>query len=268
MLILLFLAASLAASLYLFFITGFSIRKALLTFALVFLALNLCYLLVLWVATLTFNSKQALTKQNSFCRAACVGVASLALGYSWVRTHISGAEKLPEDVRFLLVSNHRSGYDPLIILKKLKKYNISCISKSANMELPVIGRVAYGAGFLPIDREDNRSALKTILTAVDYIKRDICSMAIYPEGTRTKTGELGEFHAGSFKIAQKADVPLVISAVYGTEKVKKNILRRVSHVHMDILEVVPADRVKAMSTRELSDYSKNVIAAHLASVGA
>jgi 1-acyl-sn-glycerol-3-phosphate acyltransferase len=156
-------------------------------------------------------------------------------------------------------------FDPLVTEYMLRKYNLAFISKPSNMEIPVISNLAWGAGFLPIDRENDREALKSILQAADYLKRDICSMAVYPEGTRSKTGELGPFHAGSFKIAQRAKAPVVIASIQGTEKVSKNIPFRPTHVKLDILEVIPDEEVKAMNTQELAARSRGRIEQNLQS---
>ena len=88
-------------------------------------------------------------------------------------------------------------------------------------------------------------------------------MGIYPEGTRSKTGELLPFHAGSFKVAQKAGVPLAIACSRGTEHVMSNWLKRPTRVELSILEVLPPERVKAMSTQELAAYSREKIEAAL-----
>ena len=88
-------------------------------------------------------------------------------------------------------------------------------------------------------------------------------MAVYPEGTRSKTGELGPFHAGSFKIAQRGNVPVVIAAIRGTEEVHRHFPFRPTRVALDILDVIPAERVKAMSTQELAAYSREKIEAAL-----
>ena len=159
-------------------------------------------------------------------------------------------------------------FDPIALTRVLRRFNISFLSKPSNMEMPVLGRIGYGAGCLPIDRENDRKALTAILTAADYLKRGLCSMAIYPEGTRGRGGELLPFHAGSFKIAQKANVPLVITSISGTEKVGKNVLRRPTDVYLDVLEVIPAEKVKTMSTRELAEYSSRIIAENLKTIPA
>ena len=88
-------------------------------------------------------------------------------------------------------------------------------------------------------------------------------MVIYPEGTRSKTGELGPFHAGSFKIAQRVRVPVVIASIQGTEKALRHIPFHPTRVKLDILEVIPAETVKAMSTQELAEHSRDRIAKNL-----
>ena len=64
---------------------------------------------------------------------------------------------------------------------------------------------------------------------------------------------------GAFKIAQKAGVPLVIASISGSEKIKRNLFLRPTNVDLSILDVVPADKVKEMSTNELADYSRGLI---------
>ena len=255
MLILAFLLLAFGAAFIYVRLCGFVIWKTALLFAGCFLALNLLYFTVVWVATWFINQTKPITRQSSVCRTGCLYVAYLLTGYAWMRTHV-------------LVCNHRSMFDPAVIVRKLGKFNISFVSKPSNMKIPLFGTMGYGAGYLAIDRENDRKALTTILTAADYLKKGICSMGIFPEGTRSRGGELLPFHAGSFKIAQKANVPLVITSVSGTEKIKKNLFRRPTDVYLDILEVIPADKVKSMSTVELAAYSSRLIEENLKAVPA
>ena len=235
--------------------SGFVLWKALLVFLLGYLAVNVLFILFWGLVSLFVDDSKPREKQFPLSRMGCNQISEFMCAYARLRVQVTGEEKLPEG-RFLLVCNHRSMYDPLIVLDKLRRYDISFVSKPSNMRIPIAGRVSYGAGFLPINRENDREALKTILTAADYLKRDLCSMAIYPEGTRSKTDQMLPFHAGSFKIAQKANVPLVIACVSGTEQIKHNCPWRRTDVHLDILETLPAERVKAESTQELARYSR------------
>ena len=148
-------------------------------------------------------------------------------------------------------------------MTELRDYDIAFISKPSNMKYPLSGHLAYASGCLAIDRENDRNALKTILTAADYMKCGICSVGVYPEGTRSKTEELLPFHAGCFKAAQKAKVPIVVAAVRGTEKAKHFRLFSTTGVYLDILEVLPAETVCSMRTDALSEHIRAMIQADL-----
>lgn len=226
-------------------------------------ALTVLYVLFAALVSLFIDPGWPRKKQNALCRGFVAGGGEICCFFCGVRTHVSGMDKLPQSGRFLLVANHRSLFDPLVLFHELRNYNLAFISKPSNLKLPVVGRIASGDCFLPIDRENDREALKTVLCAADYLKRDLCSICIYPEGTRSKSRQMLPFHHGSFKIAQKARVPLVIAAVSGTDLVKKNVLRRPTDVYIDILEVVGAEEVCARTTAELSDHAREAIAAAL-----
>ena len=255
----LFLLCALAAAWAVVALAHWHWLLGVLVFLLVLALMHGVYVLIWWLLVLPVDRSKPIEKQNPLAREACRGVGRFLCLYGGLRPHIRGEEKLPTDSRFLFVCNHRSMFDPLMVIGYLYKWNISFISKPSNMQIPMVGDIAYNAGYLPIDRENDRAALKTILTAADYMKRDLCSIGIYPEGTRTKDGELLPFHSGSFKTAQRANVPVAVACVRGTEKVKKRLFLRPTDVYLDILELIPAEKVKAMSTAELAETSRKLI---------
>ena len=233
------------------------ILKAILLILLGFLALNVLFFAVLAAISLTAK-KAPIEVQRSIYRRACTAFCLWACGMAGAMVHVSGKEKLPEG-RFLLVCNHKSLFDPLSMVTGLRDKNISFISKPSNMNLPVIGRLAWGAGYLPIDREDDREALKTVNKAAEYLKKDLCSICIYPEGTRSKTESMLPFRAGCFKIAKKAGVPIVVCASKNTDKVFKNIFKRRTHIYIDILETISPEEVASSSTAQLSARSRRLM---------
>ena len=238
-----------------------TVWRVLGVFALSFLAANLIFALTFWLNSVflpKLKPGEGIQKQHKLSQWICASVGQWLSGYAGASVRLSGTEKIP-DGAFLFVSNHRSMFDPLIVMGFLQKYNISFVSKPSNLEIPIAGITARHAGFLSIDRENNREALKTILQAADYLKRGVCSIGIYPEGTRTKDGELLPFHNGSFKTAQRAKVPVAVACIRGTEKMKKRLFLRPTDVYLDILELIPAEKVCAMSTAELAEYSRNLI---------
>lgn len=170
-----------------------------------------------------------------------------------VRVKVEGLEQVPKG-RFLLIQNHRSMFDPLISLYALDKLQLGFITKPENMKLPIIGQFAHRICALPIDRESPRNAVKTINAAADYIKNDVCSIGLYPEGTRNRsdTAPLLPFHNASLKIGTKAGCPVVVTAISGTDKIKHRAPFRRTNVTIKVCGVIPAESVKASSTAELS----------------
>ena len=262
-LILIFLILSVAFALLWVLYFKHAIWQGIIAVIISFLLLNLIYILIWGLISLFVNQSKPISRQSKICRAGCCSIASLAVAYFAVKVHITGEENLPKSGRFLYVSNHRSGFDPLVVISKLKDYNISFISKPENMKLPVFGRLAYGAGYLAIDRENNRNALETIVQATEYLKNGICSIGLYPEGTRSRTGELLPFKRGCFKIAQRACVPIVVAVARGGENVFKRGLFGGSDVYLDIIETIPAEKVCAMSSTELAEYTRERIGGKL-----
>ncbi len=262
MIVWIFLFVSLAAAAG-FYRVGLLPWQAALSGLGAFVLLNLLFVVFWVIVASTVDDTKPIEKQKPIYRFGCASCARWILSWCGVRPHLSGEALLPQEGRFLLVCNHRSGFDPIVTYPALYKYNVSFISKPENLKLPFIGPLAYGAGFLPINRENDREALKSILLAANYMKQDFCSMCVYPEGTRSKQDTLLPFHAGSFKIAQRANAPLVIAAIRGSDQVKGHFLRRPKHVYLDILECIPAEKVKAASTQELAAHSRALISEHL-----
>ena len=169
-----------------------------------------------------------------------------------VRITVRGLERLPEG-RFLLVGNHRSAFDPIVTGWVLRKRGLVFISKPENLNIPAAGKILHKAGFLAIDRENERAALRTILDAVELLKNDRASVGVYPEGTRNRGEGLLPFHNGVFKCAQKAKVPIVCAAAWDTEQVLKRFPWRCTDVTLDICGVMDAETASQSKTKDIGE---------------
>ena len=198
------------------------------------------YVLFLWLASLAVDTRREYTKDSPFYRHLLYGATAIAIRLLHIRIEAEGLEKLPEKGRFLLVCNHRSNFDPILTWQILRRYNLAFVSKAENFEIPIFGRFIRRCCFLAIDRENPRNALVTVQKAADLLTSDTVSVAIYPEGTRSKTCTLLPFHNGVFKIAQKARVPIVVAAIEGTEQIHRNWFRRSTRVRFAVVETIPA----------------------------
>lgn len=185
----------------------------------------------------------------------------------FLRIHVkkSGLEKMPKNGRFLLVSNHCSDSDPIVLMYCLPRRQLAFISKRENSTMFVIGPMMHKVLGQLINRENDREALKTILRCIQIIKEDKASIAVFPEGgILTEDGKLHHFKPGVFKIAQKADVPIVVCSLKNTLPVVENILHlRPSRVEMQVLEVIPVEEVRSHSTVELAHRCHDLIAQDL-----
>ena len=250
-----------ALTVYLCGLSGVNILLfGLLYFVLYFIGIALLFCAVLFVMSLTVNIDEPQKKDSLFFRNMTAFALGFMLKLLRVKVSVSGLENIPEG-RFLLVQNHRSMFDPLVSLCAFNKYQLGFITKPENMKIPVIGKFAHRICCLPIDRDNARNAVKTINAAADYLKNDVCSVGLYPEGTRNRQSgeEILPFRNGSLKIATKAGVPVVVTSISGTELVKRNAPFKKPAVELKVCGVVPAETVSASTTAELSEITRKLL---------
>lgn len=119
-----------------------------------------------------------------------------------------GEENIPTDTAVLYVGNHRSFFDIVLTYVRVPRPT-GYVSKKEMDKWPLLNVWMRYLHCLFLDRENIKEGLKTILTAVEKVKSGI-SICIFPEGTRNKTADsFLPFHEGSFKIAEKGNVPII-----------------------------------------------------------
>ncbi len=216
-----------------------------------FFALTLAFLLVLCLSAACVSRRER-TRPSAWCHFLTVQFAHLALFLGGVRVHISGAETLPQEGRFLLVSNHLCAIDPIIFYHALPRVPLSFLSKKENEAIPVVAGLMRGMMCLSIDRENDRASLRAIILAVQYLQHGVTNIAAFPEGATNKTSDLLlPFRNGVFKIAQKADVPIAVCTLRGTRTVLRRMFRRRSDVYLDVLALLPAQDCREQTTAQI-----------------
>lgn len=229
--------------------------KIVLLILLIILATVLLPFLFLTVCGLFVDMKKEYDRDSRFFRTLLDGSTTVVLWLLGVRYDIRGEENFPAEGNFLFISNHRSNYDPIIQWTVFKRYKLSFISKKENFRIPMYGRIIHRCCFMPIDRKSPRKAMETVNRAARLLTETENSVGVYPEGKRSKECRLLPFHAAVLKVAQKADRPIVVSTIEGTENIFRNIRRfRKTVVTIKILETIDADRVRSTKTSELSEY--------------
>jgi len=93
--------------------------------------------------------------------------------------------------------------------------------------------------------------LSSIYKAIDFLNKGYGSICVAPEGTRCKNGTLLNFHPGTFKIAFRAQVPIIEVGFKNTDAISKNFPFKNTHVEMEILRVIDYNYFKDSNTIEL-----------------
>lgn len=113
----------------------------------------------------------------------------------------------------IYVLNHQSMFDALMISVAIPE-NFSAIVKRGLRRIPLLGAILKQMGFIFIDRKDRHDTVSSVKLSAEKIKSGT-SVLIFAEGTRTKTGEIGEFRRGAFVLAQATKAPIVPVRISG-----------------------------------------------------
>jgi len=130
---------------------------------------------------------------------------------------LEGAERIPRGVPVVYAANHTSMFDIWALAAALPG-SIRFVAKAELTRIPLIGPAMVRAGHVSIERENKTRALDAYRRAADTVRSGI-STVVFPEGTRSRTGELLPFKNAPFGLAIAAGVPLVPLYLGGTFRI-------------------------------------------------
>ena len=219
-----------------------------------FLGLLVLAALFLLVACLVVDKNKPQEKDSRFYRVMAKWYIQAVITLVRLKVRTKGMEQLPKDGRFLMVCNHIHDLDPAILLHCFPNSQLAFIAKQETKDYFVIGPVLHKLQCQLVNRENDREALKTILKCIQMVKEDQASVAVFPEGYVSLDGKLRHFRSGVLKIAQKANVPIVVCTIRGTKEVLPRLMKlRSSAVDVHLVGVISAEDVKAVSTVDLAE---------------
>ena len=141
------------------------------------------------------------------------GGVHLGLRLSGIRFKVAGTEHLPLGRAAVYCANHESNVDPPILFTALHP-RMHILYKAEIDKIPVLARAFRMGGFIPIDRRNKESAMRSIEQGAASLRAGH-SFLIFPEGTRSRTHEMLPFKKGGFVMAIKAVAPIVPVAISG-----------------------------------------------------
>ncbi len=179
--------------------------------------------------------------------------ANSILWVSRVRVTVIGAEKLDVAQSYIYMPNHQSNADIPLLLGRLP-VQFRWLAKAELFKIPLFGRAMRGVGYISIDRSNRKSAFESLTRAAHTI-RNGTSVLIFPEGTRSRDGNLLPFKKGGFLLAVDSGVPIVPIIIRGTRDIvpKGHFLIHPAPVTMEILDSVDTSGYTRKTKDALSD---------------
>ena len=195
-----------------------------------------------------------------------------AFGRLWVtvsgiRLQVSGLENIEAGVPYIVVSNHRSNIDIMTLARALP-IPIRFLSKKEVLQFPLLGAAMRGVGMVPLDRELGRKELASIIRSARLLASEGRSLVVFPEGTRSLTGEMLPFKYGAFFIAAQVGCPVLPVAISGTREVwpPQSWLIRGGPVNVKVMPPIPVTKRAARQSRKLAEEIRSDLIEELARI--
>lgn len=154
---------------------------------------------------------------------------------SRIKVTVNGLANIDPTQSYVYMSNHQSNFDIPVLLAYLP-VQFRWLAKAELFKIPIFGRAMGGAGYIKIDRYNQESAFESINEAARKMKNGVSAM-IFPEGTRSRDGNIRSFKKGGFVMALNAGVPIVPIVLKGTWTImdKSSLRINTGEVSLNIL---------------------------------
>ncbi len=182
-----------------------------------------------------------------------------------VRRKVDGLENIDRRKSYVIVLNHSSAVD--IIAAYKIPLNFRWVSKREVFRLPFFGPMLLVHGDIPIERGNAAAAMaKVIHEGKIWLGRG-ASVAIFPEGTRSKDGEIHRFKAGAFSLAKEAGVEILPVIMTGTASMFRGWrMNWTNRMHIRVLPAVSVEEASSMDVKELAQSVQERMTAALAAM--
>lgn len=180
---------------------------------------------------------------------------------SGIRVKITGLENIDRKAVYVFASNHSSHLD-ITALQWGVPNRLSMIFKKELARIPFFGWQLYLGPYVVVDRKDPKAAMNSLIEAKKVMDEKHISVLVFPEGTRSETGEVKFFKRGAFYLASHSGYPIVPITINGTKNVlPKGTFKLKSgtiYLHFDI--PIPTDNIKTKQDElELMEKVRNII---------
>ncbi|HDQ03790.1 MAG TPA: 1-acyl-sn-glycerol-3-phosphate acyltransferase [Deltaproteobacteria bacterium] len=175
------------------------------------------------------------------------------------KVEVIGKENFKSKNPHVLMANHQSDFDILISLAYIPG-QFRWLAKKELFNIPVFGAAMKGAGYIPIDRQNKEEAMQSLDEAALRI-RNGKSVMTFPEGTRSREGEIKAFKQGIFYLAIKSGVPIIPVTIIGSGQImpKRSLRVRPGKIKLIIDKPIEVKDYHIESRQELIEKVRNTI---------
>ena len=165
---------------------------------------------------------------------------------------IDGLENIDQNKPYVMVMNHNSGIDIFAAYKI--PLNFRWVSKREVFRVPFMGPLLTIHGDIPIERGNPSEAMAKVLNLGKLWLGRGASVAIFPEGTRSKTGEINRFKMGAFNLAKEANVEILPIVMTGTNNMFRKgwLVNWTNHVAIRVMKPISVEEVAATDVKEMA----------------
>lgn len=183
--------------------------------------------------------------------------------YTWMnplwKTTITGKEKIDRNNTYVMVCNHQSLLDILVLYRLFVHFK--WVSKKELFKFPVMGWNMILNQYIAVDRASKKSHLHMIKQCEKTLQNKN-SIMIFPEGTRSSDHQIHAFKDGAFRIAQAAKVdilPIILSGTSDSLPKSGFIMKKSQNIQIKILDPIPYSSFSGLTTKEIADLTYNIM---------
>lgn len=143
-----------------------------------------------------------------------------------VRLVVTGAEHVRPHAPCFFVGNHQSAMD-IPAMSVVTRGSVRFMAKKSLFYIPFMGWAIWLHGFVPVARSSPRTVKRVLDDMLKRLAKKAVSMLVFPEGTRTKDGSIGEFKRGTLRVCKQAAMPIVPFAIDGSQAVHRRSSLRI-----------------------------------------
>ena len=234
--------------------------KQIIVSTLLWSTISLLTVLLFFVMLLVFGLTFLVDKNRKLLHSQCFwwSDAIFRMNPFW-KVDIQGLEHIDKKRTYVIVANHQSIADILILYQTRMQFK--WVAKDSLFRIPFLGWCMLLTKQIKLVRGHPASILHVYRKAITWLENDM-SVLFFPEGARSKTGELVEFHSGAFKLAIKKGVPILPIAIKGTANAMpkgKMILSTDSNLSMTVLPAIETESFQPSDFTGLKDTTRTMI---------